>query len=121
VNGSTGPGGRLFAATAYGTYSIPEAWAERRIPTLDRLAEFLAGVSMATGHRATRHVLRLLQQMCAADPTERARLRETFPREDAALYHWQGLSPLLPVEDAHGPTMRQLLDSLNDSSGGASV
>lgn len=111
TEGSTGPNGRIFATTPYGLYSIPEGWADRHMPTLSALCDFLVtGASSEWGLTIAR-----LHQLADADPEQREVLRELHLREDAALYHWQNTPAAYPIKDAHGPTMRQLLDALNEA------
>lgn len=102
---STGRHGYLCARTDYGFYRIPELWADRQMTLVDDLALFLEG----SGDSFTGDLLRLMRK---ADPGNRSALRAAFPKIDAALFHWERLSPLVNV--AGGPTMRQLLTALND-------
>jgi hypothetical protein len=109
---TTGPLGYIVVTTPAGRYSVPETWAERRMPTLLELAQFLAGKGESVGFLEG-----LLNAMNLATGEDREALAAAFPRVWFALCAWQTCVPLVPVRDAHGPTMRQLAERINLSEG----
>lgn len=110
MNFSTGPGGHLYGHNADGSYSIPENWADRRVSTLRELAQFLAPKAEAAAW-----YYRLLGLMVDGDAEDREPIIRAYPREWEALLCWQRMTPLVPATDAHGPTMRALLNALDES------
>lgn len=104
---STGPYGTIIVTTKVGEYRVPERWADRRMPTLRELAQFCADKQHDAAFLAP-----LLHCMVLATSADQRKLIDVYPRIYQALEAWQSCTPLVPVEDAHGPTMRQLAERI---------